>query len=159
MQGLTPSPLDCISWFVNGPVYNLCWSSFKIFDDPKRYDQTVSDGELGIRESHSAPLDEIASRTNTVTQREPRDQNVRHKASRDARAVSAPPFDPDREDSAKFQPFRNRNYKKKVVTMPRDDSDDSNDTDLDYVVHHKVKRGIKVCNYCFKSTVILQIPD
>ena len=116
---------------------------FKIFEDPRRYDQTVSDGELGIRESQSAPLDEIASRNNTVTQRESRNHDTVPPKAERHRAVSAPPFDPDREDSAKFQPFRNRNYKKKPAVTQRDDSD-TNDSDVEYVVHHKVKRGIKV---------------
>ena len=50
------------------------------------------------------------------------------------------PLEPEREDTAKFNPFRPRNYKKKPAKPPVE----SDESDVEYVVRHKVKQGVTV---------------
>ena len=54
--------------------------------------------------------------------------------------TDTPPLEPEREDTSKFNPFRPRNYKKKPVKSPAE----SDESDVEYTVRHKVKQGITV---------------
>ncbi len=54
--------------------------------------------------------------------------------------TDTPPIEPEREDTSKFNPFRPRNYKKKPVKSPAE----SDESDVEYTVRHKVKQGITV---------------
>ncbi len=85
----------------------------KIFEDPNQYDKSVVDADLGIRDSHSAPLDETASRRQTPATKNDSASPERHSPSRrrapvkiNRRSSSAPPLEVEREDSTKFNPFR-----------------------------------------------------